>query len=372
VPHSHRILSVIGTRPEAIKMAPVVHALDAARWAESRVLITGQHRDLVDDQLAFFGVTPDLDLDVMRPGQSLAELTAALLPALDDALRSEAPDLVLAQGDTTTVLTTALACCYRRIPFGHVEAGLRTGDLTAPFPEEANRVVADQLAALSFAPTEGAAEHLRREGRTSGVHVTGNPVVDALLWARERISRDGDAADAARRRVLVTTHRRENLGDGLQGILDAVATLAERGDVEVLLPVHPNPAVEAAVRGRLAGVDAVTLTPPLSYPDMIRELDRCHLVLTDSGGIQEEAPSLGKPVLVMRHVTERTEGVEAGTAKLVGTEPATIVAAAATLLDDADAYAAMSQAQNPYGDGAAAPRIVAHCRAFLEATSPQG
>ena len=372
MPHSHRILSVIGTRPEAIKMAPVVHAIDAASWAEGRVLITGQHRDLVDDQLAFFGLTPDLDLDVMRPGQSLAELTAALLPALDDALRSEAPDLVLAQGDTTTVLTTALACCYRRIPFGHVEAGLRTGDLTAPFPEEANRVVADQLAALSFAPTEGAAEHLRREGRTSGVHVTGNPVVDALLWARERISREGDAADAARRRVLVTTHRRENLGDGLQGILDAIATLAGRGDVEVLLPVHPNPAVEAAVRGRLAGVDAVTLTPPLSYPDMIRELDRCHLVLTDSGGIQEEAPSLGKPVLVMRHVTERTEGVEAGTAKLVGTEPATIVAAAATLLDDADAYAAMSQAQNPYGDGAAAPRIVAHCRAFLEAPSPQG
>ncbi|MAD34207.1 MAG: UDP-N-acetylglucosamine 2-epimerase (non-hydrolyzing) [Planctomycetes bacterium] len=366
VPNTHRILSVIGTRPEAIKMAPVVHALDAAPWAESRVLTTGQHRDMVDDQLAFFGVTTDLALDVMKPGQDLTSLTAAILPALDDALRSVQPALVLAQGDTTTVLAAALACYYRRVPFGHVEAGLRTGDLTAPFPEEANRVVADRLAALAFAPTERAEQQLRSEGRTEGVYVTGNTVVDALVWTRARLPRsEGDPQ--ARRRLLVTTHRRESVGDGIRGILEATAQLAARGDVEVLLPVHPNPAVAAAVRERLAGVDGVTLTPPLSYPEMVLQLDRCHIVLTDSGGVQEEAPSLGKPVLVLRDVTERVEGVEAGTAKLVGTAPRAIVDAANALLDDDDAYAAMAKISNPYGDGAAAPRIVARCRSFLDA-----
>ena len=347
-------------------MAPVVRALREASWADARVLTTGQHQELLDAQLTFFGVTPDRALDVMRPGQGLAALTATLLPALDGALAAERPDLVLAQGDTTTVLATALACCYRRVAFGHVEAGLRTGDLHAPFPEEANRLVADRLATLYFAPTEQAADNLRREGITAQVFVTGNPVIDALLWARERI--DSEAASCAgKRRVLVTTHRRENIGDGLAGILQAVRQLAARGDVELLLPVHPNPEVCDAVRRELSGLDAVELSAPLDYPGMVRELDRCDLVLTDSGGLQEEAPSLGKPVLVMRDVTERPEGVAAGTARLVGTDPAAIVAAVFELLDDETAYRAMSTTRNPYGDGRAAGRIAAHCRAFLDA-----
>ena len=364
-----RILSILGTRPEAIKMAPVVHALEAAAWAESRVLTTGQHRELVDDQLSFFGVTADIALDVVKPGQDLPALTAAMLPALDEALRAEHPALVLAQGDTTTVLAAALACHYRRVPFGHVEAGLRTGDLAAPFPEEANRVVADRLSALAFAPTERAKQQLRREGRTKGVYVTGNPVVDALLWTRARLPQSTDAA-RTRRRLLVTTHRRESVGEGLRGILDATAQLASRGDVEVLIPVHPNPSVAAAVRGRLTDVEGVTLTPPLSYPEMVSQLDQCHVVLTDSGGVQEEAPSFGKPVLVLRDVTERVEGIEAGTAKLVGTSPQAIVSAATALLDDDEAYAAMAKADNPYGDGAAASRIVARCQSFLDDAQP--
>jgi len=360
-----RILSVVGTRPEAIKMAPVVRALRAAPWADARLLTTGQHQELLDAQLAFFDVAPDRALDVMRPGQALAALTAALLEALDDALTAERPDLVLAQGDTTTVLATALACCYRRVPFGHVEAGLRTGDLNAPFPEEANRVVADQLAALFFAPTQQAAERLRREGRTDGVFVTGNPVVDALLWARARLRPAAAAGD--RRLVLVTTHRRENIGAGLAGILEGIRRVAARGDVELLLPVHPNPEVHAAVHRELSAVDRVTLAAPLDYADMVRALDRCHLVLTDSGGLQEEAPALDKPVLVLRDVTERPEGVAAGAARLVGTDPATIAAATAELLDDPAAYRAMSSSRSPYGDGHAAERIVACCRDFLEA-----
>ncbi len=347
-------------------MAPVVRALCRSSWADARLLTTGQHKELLDAQLEFFGITPDRALDVMRPGQGLAALTSALLPALDAALAAERPDLVLAQGDTTTVLATALACCYRRVPFGHVEAGLRTGDLCAPFPEEANRLVADRLAALYFAPTEQAADNLRREGITEQVFVTGNPVIDALLWATERIGGD-EAPDPGKRRVLVTTHRRENFGDGLAGILEAVRRLAARGDVELVLPVHPNPEVCDAVRRALGDLDAVTLPDALDYRDMVRELRRCHLVLTDSGGLQEEAPALGRPVLVLREVTERPEGVAAGTARLVGTEPEAIVTAVGELLEDEAAYRAMSTASNPYGDGRAADRIAAHCRAFLDA-----
>ena len=349
-------------------MAPVVHALRGAGWAEARVLSTGQHRELLDEQLAFFEVAADRDLAAMRPDQDLTELTAALLPALDHALAEERPDLVLAQGDTTTVLTTALACCYRGVPFGHVEAGLRTGDLRAPFPEEANRLVADQLAALHFAPTADAAANLEREGKRGHVYVTGNTVIDALLWTRARIgAAPPKSGGGMRRRVLVTTHRRESFGAGLAGILEAVRRIAARGDVEVVLPVHPNPRVEAAVTRALAGVAEVRLAAPLRYPEMVRELDRCDLVLTDSGGVQEEAPTLGKPVLVLRDVTERTEGVDAGVARLVGTDPAVIYAATAELLDDARAYAAMSTVANPYGDGEASGRIVEHCRAFLGA-----
>lgn len=348
-------------------MAPVVRALREASWAEARVLTTGQHRELVDDQLAFFEITPDRALDAMRPDGGLAALTAALLEALDEALTAERPDLVLAQGDTTTVLATALACCYRRVPFGHVEAGLRTGDLDAPFPEEANRLLADRIAALYFAPTQQAKANLQREGVTEQVFVTGNTVIDALLWARARLGLEGDPASGEKRRVLVTTHRRENFGEGLAGILRALRRIAARGDVELMLPVHPNPEVRDAVRRELADVDAVQLTEPLDYPEMVRQLHRCDLVLTDSGGLQEEAPSLGKPVLVMRDVTERPEGVTAGTARLVGTDPDAITAAVEQLLDDPQAYAAMAAVRSPYGDGDAAEQIAVRCRAFLDA-----
>ncbi len=365
VPQPKRILSVIGTRPEAIKMAPVVRALRAAPWADARVLTTGQHRELLDAQLSFFEITPDRALDVMRPGQDLSSLTAALLPALDEAVAAEQPDLVLAQGDTTTVLTTALACCYREVPFGHIEAGLRTGDLSAPFPEEANRVVADRLAALCFAPTQRAADNLHREGITEQVFVTGNTVIDALLWTREQLN--APATPSPRPRVLVTTHRRESIGDGLAGILEGLRRVASRGDVDLLLPVHPNPSVRDVVHREVSGVDAIELTQPLDYPDMVRALEACQLVLTDSGGLQEEAPALGKPVLVLRDVTERPEGVEAGAARLVGTDPTAIAAAVSELLDDEDAYREMSTVRNPFGDGRAADKVAAHCRAFLSA-----
>ncbi len=365
MPHPNRILSVIGTRPEAIKMAPVVHALREAGWATPRVLVTGQHRDLVAPQLRFFGVDVDRDLEIARPGQGLNGLAAALLSGLDEALRDERPDLVLAQGDTTTVMATATACHHLRVPFAHVEAGLRTGDMENPFPEEMNRALADRLATLRFAPTEGAADNLAREGIRDGVHVTGNTVVDALLWARERVTTASTDAPSGRRRVLVTAHRRESFGPRLASICSGLRAIADRGDVELLFPVHPNPNVTKAVRAALADHPAIQLTAPLDYPELVRALMACHVVLTDSGGLQEEAPSLGKPVLVMRDTTERTEGIEAGTARLVGTRSEDLLAAAAQLLDNPAAYDAMARVENPYGDGDASGRVVAACRAFL-------
>jgi UDP-N-acetylglucosamine 2-epimerase (non-hydrolysing) len=356
---SNRILVVVGTRPEAVKLAPVVHALRQEPWAEVRVLATAQHRQMLDQIHAFFGITPDRDLDLMRPDQTLADLTARMVAALDPVLAEENPDLVLAQGDTTTVMVTALVCFYRKIPFGHVEAGLRTGDVSNPFPEEMNRLLVGRMAQLHFAPTEGAAQNLRREGvDATSVHVTGNTVIDALLWAAERVDSAPFQPPPGKRLVLVTAHRRENFGAPFESVCLALRTIADRGDVQLLYPVHPNPTVRDVAHRILGDHPAIRLVEPLDYPAMVAAMRACHLILTDSGGVQEEAPSLGKPVLVMRDTTERPEAVDAGTVRLVGTDTDLIVAEVSRLLDDAEAYLMMSRAHNPYGDGQASCRIL--------------
>jgi UDP-N-acetylglucosamine 2-epimerase (non-hydrolysing) len=363
----HTVLCVMGTRPEAIKMAPVIHVLRQAPWANCRVLVTAQHRELLDGVLAFFDVSPDVDLNVMRSNQTLVDLTARLLLGLDVALAAETPDMVLAQGDTTTVLAVALTSYYRRIPFGHVEAGLRTHQLSAPFPEEANRVLAGHLASLHFAPTMTARANLLAEGLPAeSIHVTGNTVIDALFMAVERGAPVGVALDPTKRLVLVTAHRRDSFGAPLRGICRAVGRLSRRyADVEFLWPVHPNPAVLATVHELLAGVPGVHLCAPLSYGSFVTALKRCHLVLTDSGGVAEEAPALGKPVLVLRDESERLEAVHAGVARLVGLHEETIVAATSRLLDDPQEYARMSVGASPFGDGRAAARIVEGIRRFF-------
>jgi UDP-N-acetylglucosamine 2-epimerase (non-hydrolysing) len=351
---------VIGTRPEAIKMAPVVRALKAAPWADCRVLLTGQHRELVDAMLGFFGIAADIDLDLMRPGQTLIELTARLLGSVADALAREEPAMVLAQGDTTTVLATALACFYQKIPFGHVEAGLRTGRLDAPVPEEGNRVVAGHLSQLHFAPTAHARANLIREGiDPARVVVTGNPVIDALLETA-RLDRDDACATASTRLILVTAHRRDSFGAPLRRVCRAVAELHRRhADLEFVWPVHPNPSVRPVVEAMLGDLPRVRLCAPLPYDAFVSALKRSTLVLTDSGGVQEEAPALGKPVLVLRRESERPEAIAAGVAKLVGTDPRAIIREADRLLTDPAAYRAMARGASPYGDGHAAERIVA-------------
>lgn len=366
-----RVLSVFGTRPEAVKMAPVVRQLAQTPGVESLVCVTAQHREMLDQVLRLFDIRPDVDLNLMRPGQTLAGLSAAVFTHLDPVLADLRPDWVLVQGDTTTVMTTALAAYYRRIRVGHVEAGLRTFDKWQPFPEEINRRVAGVTADLHFAPTERARQNLLREGIDDKlIHVTGNPVIDALHWAAEQpvppLVVDLQAKAAGRRLILVTAHRRENFGAPLENICAALRRIASRGDVEIVYPVHLNPNVQEPVYRLLEGVPHITLLPPLDYLPLVHLMRTADLVLTDSGGIQEEAPGFGKPVLVLREVTERPEGVEAGTLRLVGTDPDRIVAAAASLLDDAAAYALMAQAVNPFGDGHAAERIV---RALLDADS---
>ncbi len=356
-----KILVVVGTRPEAIKMAPVIGALKAADWCDCRVLATAQHRQMLDQVLALFDIEPDIDLDIMRPGQSLPDLTARILTDVSRVLESESPDAVLVQGDTTTVMATALACFYRRIPVGHVEAGLRTGDLSNPFPEEMNRVVAGHLARWHFAPTEGSRDNLLREAIAGeSIHVTGNTVIDALL---EVSGRAADVAlpvslDASQRLVLLTMHRRENFGEPLQQICAAVAELATRfPEVVFAAPVHPNPNVREVVHAKLDGIANIKLIEPLDYLPFVAMMKRAHLILSDSGGVQEEAPALGKPVLVLRRETERPEAVAAGVVKLVGADRAAIVREASILLDDATAYAGMARGVSPYGDGCAAARI---------------
>jgi UDP-N-acetylglucosamine 2-epimerase (non-hydrolysing) len=354
------ILCTIGTRPEAIKMAPVIRAFRAAPWARCRVLLTAQHRELVDPMLAFFGIEPDIDLDLMRSNQSLVDLTSRMLPAVHDAVDRERPDIVLAQGDTTTVFVTALASFYRRVPFAHVEAGLRTGRLDAPFPEEANRVLAGHLSALHFAPTEGARANLRREGIPDDrILVTGNTVIDALLLAAARDVPIGVDLDPAKRTILVTAHRRDSFGEPIRRVCRAVAELHERfPDVQFLWPVHPNPSIKPVVERAMSGLARVRLCDPLPYGAFVAAMKCAALVLTDSGGVQEEAPALGKPVLVLREESERPEAIAAGVARLVGQDPAAIVAEAGRLLRDAEAYRAMSRGASPYGDGRAADRIV--------------
>ncbi len=361
-----RILCVVGTRPEAIKMAPVILGLKKEPWAEVRVLATAQHRHMLDQVLNFFAIVPDIDLDIMRPNQALSTLTARLLLDLDDVLQSERPDVVLVQGDTTTVMTVALACFYNRIPVGHVEAGLRTWDLDNPFPEEANRVIAGRLSRWHFAPTDGSRQNLLREGTPdSAIVVTGNTVIDALLMTAERVSDPGVELDARKRLVLVTSHRRENFGEPFRNVCRALRTLAERNpDVQFLYPVHPNPNIKDVAHALLAGLANFKLCEPLDYAPFVAAMKRAYLILTDSGGVQEEAPALGKPVLVLRDETERPEAVAEGVVKLVGPNFEPIVTETQRLLDDPAAYAAMARGVSPYGDGHAAERIINVLRNF--------
>jgi len=364
-----RVLSVFGTRPEAIKMAPVVNALRNAPAIESRVCVTAQHRGMLDSVLGLFDIKPDFDLDIMRPGQDLAHITTSVLTGMIGVFDEAKPDRVLVHGDTTTTFAAALAAFYHRIPVAHVEAGLRTGDIHAPFPEEMNRRLTDNLCDLFFPPTETGADNLKREGVDAArITVTGNTVIDALLQITGRLQDDVDLRgkldeqfshlNPDKRLILVTGHRRENFGDGFDRICQALGQLAARDDVEIIYPVHLNPNVQEPVNRLLGNTPNLHLTEPLDYLPFVYLMQRAHLVITDSGGIQEEAPSLGKPVLVMRNVTERPEAVDAGTVKLVGTDTGTIVSDALRLLDDNEAYAVMSRAHNPYGDGKASGRIV--------------
>ncbi len=366
-----KVLSIFGTRPEAIKMAPVVQELKRhPQQIVSRVCVTAQHRQMLDQVLTLFGIVPDYDLDLMQPDQSLSQLTARVFEQLDPVLAAEKPDWVLVQGDTTTVMAASLVAFYHRVKVGHVEAGLRTGRRYEPFPEEINRRVASVVADLHFAPTGRARENLLREGvPDEAIRVTGNPVIDALKMVADLpYSPDGGPLKGIpweRRLILVTAHRRENLGRPLEQICLALCDLAEAyaGDVHIVYPAHLNPHVQETAHRLLGSVSGVTLTDPLDYLPLVYLMKRATLVLTDSGGIQEEAPGLGKPVLVLREVTERPEAVEAGTVRLVGTERQRIVREASRLLDDAEAYAQMARAVNPYGDGHAASRIV---QAILE------
>jgi UDP-N-acetylglucosamine 2-epimerase (non-hydrolysing) len=341
-------------------MAPVVRALRETAWARCRVLVTGQHRDLLAPILDLFDIVPDRTLNVMRPGQSLIELTTKLLAGLGEVYADEQPDLVIGQGDTTSVLATSLASFSMGIPFAHVEAGLRTGRLDAPFPEEGNRVVAGHLSMLHFAPTRLARRNLRREGiDSSRIIVSGNTVIDAMLTVAGRDEPIREPIDRASRVVLVTAHRRDVVGEPLKAICQAIQILLERHpDVEFLWPLHPNPAIGQTVGKALGHFPRVHLTEPLCYARFVAAMKRSTLILTDSGGIQEEAPALGKPVLVLRRESERPEAIAAGVAKLVGRESDRIVSETSKLLNDPSAYAAMAQGISPYGDGHASRRIV--------------
>lgn len=370
-----RVLVIFGTRPEAIKLAPVVAALAAVPTLEPRLCVSGQHREMLDQMLNLFGIRPHHDLAVMQLDQDLFDLTSRTLIGLRAVLDDERPAAVLIQGDTSTAMAAALAAFYRRIPVGHVEAGLRTDRIYDPFPEEMNRRLTSQLAAWHYAPTARAAANLRREAvPRERILVTGNTIVDALHAIVARLEREPSACPpavpveqlAGRRLVLVTGHRRENFGDGLRNVCLALRDLASRhGDALFVYPVHLNPAVQRPVRELLADHPNVILTPPLDYLPFIDLMRRAYLILTDSGGLQEEAPSLGVPVLVMRETTERPEALEAGTAELIGTQRNAIVAAASRLLTDAAAHARMRSATNPFGDGAAAQRIAEHLAAAL-------
>jgi len=365
-----KVLSVFGTRPEAIKLAPVLLELQKHQdRVLSRVCVTAQHREMLDQVLHLFGIVPDIDLNLMQPGQQLPELTARVITSVSGVLEQEQPDVVLIQGDTTTVMATALAAFYHRVPVGHIEAGLRSYDRYSPFPEEINRRIAGVIATYHFAPTETARRALLREGVDKGaVHLTGNTVIDALQMiarrpmpsvARRLLLQSGVLDNPNRKLILVTAHRRENFGRPFEEICYGLRSLVERNpDLVILYPVHMNPNVRGPVHRILGDVERVVLTEPVEYDTMVHLMEAAYLVLTDSGGVQEEAPALGKPVLVMRTETERPEAIEAGTARLVGPNAGRIVSETEHLLHDASAYKAMAQAVSPYGDGHAAERIV--------------
>lgn len=363
------ILVAFGTRPEAIKLFPVIHALKRNPDFNVIVCVTAQHRQMLDQVLQIANIEPDLDLDIMRPNQTLPQMTSRILKDFDEVLKQVAPDRVMVQGDTTTAMAAALSSFYRKIPVDHVEAGLRSGDIYSPWPEEVNRKVVGSIAALHFAPTERAADALVNENvPRERVFVTGNTVIDALLQTQRRIDVfpdlrqeiDGQVLNGGHngRVVLVTAHRRENFDGGMERIAAALLQIVEREDVLVIFPVHPNPNVLEPMRAMLGDHPRIRLLPPQDYVPFVRLLSRCDVVLTDSGGVQEEAPALGKPVLVMRNTTERPEGVEAGTALLVGTDPKLIAREALRLLDDHEHYLRMSRAHNPFGDGKASQRII--------------
>jgi len=368
-----KILLIFGTRPEAIKLCPVIRSLrEHPSNFEVKVCVTAQHREMLDQVLEAFQVKPDHDLDLMLPGQTLYQSTSRILAGLEPVLREDEPAMVIVQGDTTTTLCGALAAFYARIPVAHVEAGLRTHDLSQPFPEEMNRVLASRLAALHFAATEQAAENLRAEGVSpDAIHVTGNTGIDAVLYVRDGLERgmlgggEFSWVDASKKLIVVTAHRRESFGDGFVRICRALARIADRDDVQLVYPVHPNPNVQGPVQRYLAGHRNVRLIAPQSYVPFVDLMRRAYLLITDSGGIQEEGPSLGKPILVLREKTERPEAVTAGTVRLVGTDEDRIVSEAIALLGNSGAYHQMARIHNPYGDGHASARISALIHSFL-------
>ncbi|KJR16045.1 UDP-N-acetylglucosamine 2-epimerase (non-hydrolyzing) [Vibrio sp. S234-5] len=365
-----KVLTVFGTRPEAIKMAPLVHALAADERFEAKVCVTAQHREMLDQVLELFEITPDYDLNLMKAGQTLNEVTARILLELKPVLQEFKPDVVLVHGDTATTFAASLAAYYEQIAVGHVEAGLRTGNIYSPWPEEANRKLTGALTTYHFAPTETSKQNLLQENYApENIFITGNTVIDALLMVKEKIEQDADLKatlaaqfpylDESKKLILVTGHRRESFGGGFERICEALAkTAKQHPEVQILYPMHLNPNVREPVNRILGSVENVLLIEPQQYLPFIYLMDRAHIILTDSGGIQEEAPSLGKPVLVMRDTTERPEAVAAGTVKLVGTDVEKIVSNLNTLLSDSKAYQAMSFAHNPYGDGKACQRIL--------------
>ncbi|WP_175201039.1 non-hydrolyzing UDP-N-acetylglucosamine 2-epimerase [Achromobacter insolitus] len=369
-----KVLSVFGTRPEAIKMAPLVRALKVADDIDARVCVTAQHREMLDVVLELFEIKPDFDLNIMKPGQDLTDITCGILEGLRSVLKEFQPDYVLVHGDTATTFSASLAAYYEGIAVGHVEAGLRTGNIYSPWPEEGNRKLTGVLASVHFAPTDSSRDNLRREGvREEKILVTGNTVIDALQWVSKKVETDAqlsqamgrqfDFLSADRRLVLITGHRRESFGSGFERICEAIAASADQyPDVDFVYPVHLNPNVRGPVNRLLQGRNNVHLIEPQDYLPFVYLMSRSYLILTDSGGIQEEAPSLGKPVLVMRDTTERPEAVEAGTVRLVGTDVAQIREQLSLLLDDSEEYRRMSFAHNPYGDGTASQQIIAGLR----------
>jgi len=371
-----RVLIIFGTRPEAIKMAPVVQAISSDEFFDCKVCITAQHREMLDQVLNIFQIKADYDLNIMKPGQSLSDITTRILTGIETVLDECKPDIILVHGDTSTTAAASLAAFYKQIPVGHVEAGLRSGDIYSPWPEEANRKITSVITALHFAPTEGARNNLLKENvNPELIKITGNTVVDAMLQVLDRIDKNTDlkkklssqlpSLDPSKRMILITAHRRENFGQGFENICMSIAELVDKhDDIVIIYPVHMNPNVREPVNRILGGKDRVYLIEPLDYLPFVYLMQQSYLILTDSGGIQEEAPSIGKPVLVMRDTTERPEAVDAGTVKLVGTSPDLIVSSVSELLDSADSYNKMSRAHNPYGDGTASQSIADTLKAF--------